>query len=451
MKYLYILAYHFIMAGFAVGAVRYRAVDLSELAVQSGSDIIPSVGYCINDNGMVAGHGMPVASGASSKPFVYSSQTGAFVNIGNLAGSFVDGKGGNGYSINSSGIVVGRVSVSDGTWQYRPFLFKDTNENGVVDSGENHNLGVEDGHGYGWAFSINDNNQVVGFSNNSSMGGWVWTDLNGNLEYDEGEKQYFPDKDVVAINNYSVIGLNSSAGAFISCDENMNGVYEETEIQQLPLPQGYVDSQYGCNVTIDEISIERINNSGALCGAAENMWGKANGFYWHDSDDDGVVETDEYVVFGSLGKHTHVRDMNDKSKIVGGTYEFGQNRAAFVWDQEHGMKNLNELVDDVSSDLEELCFSQAEGINNRGEIVVSGWYDLDGNGKKSGTDLEHVFVLRPYLPGDITQDSLVDMKDISVFVADYAEYDMRSDVDDDGDVDLEDLMFIAKNWLETID
>jgi hypothetical protein len=68
-------------------AVRYRVTDLSALA--AGSEIIPSVGYGINDQGDVAGHGMPTAEGSTSKPFVYKAAAGAFINLGNLAGDFL--------------------------------------------------------------------------------------------------------------------------------------------------------------------------------------------------------------------------------------------------------------------------------------------------------------------------------------------------------------------------
>ena len=110
---------------------KYHVTDLSALA--EGSAIVPSTGYAINNAGQITGHGMPTAAGSTSKVFLYDPVNG-FINVGNLNGNFVEGNGGNGYSINQQGVIVGRNCISDTVWAYRPFFFFFYKSKCVLDS-----------------------------------------------------------------------------------------------------------------------------------------------------------------------------------------------------------------------------------------------------------------------------------------------------------------------------
>ena len=66
------------------------------------------------------------------------------------------------------------------------------------------------------------------------------------------------------------------------------------------------------------------------------------------------------------------RSLNDCGAIVGSFGKFSDASKAFIWDQPHGLKDLNDLVASATGWKLEV----AAGINNRGEIV--GWGDYKG-------------------------------------------------------------------------
>ncbi len=449
MKTFFSITVFTVLFSIAEAEVRYHVTDLTALA--TGSDIAPSVGYCINNNGDVAGHGRPTQPNSTSKPFLYDATTGTFINLGNLAGNFLEGKGGNGYGINNAGLVVGRNSMTNSSWNYRPFLFTDSNHNSTVDSGEMVNLTIDLQYGYGWAEAINNSGQVVGFSRdtNDDYHGWVWTDTDGNNIPDSEEIQYFAGYFPNSINDAGDMVLNMGINGYLWSDSNENGLYDPNELQLMPMPTGYFDETLQYHVTIHELSPVTVSNSKTVCGAAENYFGKANGFFWQDSNGNGEVESQEYTVFGSALKYTHVRAMNNKSQIVGGTYEYSNNREAYLWTFSEGMVNLNSAADPYVGSIGPRYFSQAEGINDNGQIVTSGWYDFNGDGKRTTADPEHVFILTPYLTGDITGDKKVSLNDFSTlsrFYGQAASMHPAADLDGSGQIDLGDLLVMVEDW-----
>jgi hypothetical protein len=426
---------------------KYHVTDLSALA--EGSAIVPSTGYAINNAGQITGHGMPTAAGSTSKVFLYDPVNG-FINVGNLNGNFVEGNGGNGYSINQQGVIVGRNCISDTVWAYRPFLFYDANANGVVDVGEHQNLGTEPGYGTGVANDINDFNQVVGYISDETATtvGWVWTDANANLQFDTGEKQYFGAWLPNSINNVGQIVLSNGTQCMLWDDLNSDGVYDVSEQQMFGLPATYPSFGTGY-----------INNSGAVCGAIKNGNAKTNAFYWEDSNSDGIIGVSEYTIFGALATNTFVRSFNDQGQAVGGTFDFNSaQRTGYVWSKDKGMENLNTLTDFTDAVLGRALFSQAEGINHLGVITATGWYDTDEDGRKDSAEAERVFVLTPYSAGDITTDGLVNLEDFSDLAEQYGRSDCAAgnehcggaDIGQNGSVGLDDVAVIAEKWLTTI-
>ncbi len=434
------------IAAWATAYARYYVVDLSDSA--AGSAIIPSVGYGINDAGMITGHGQPTADNSTSKVFFYNPATGNFINAGNLAGNFVEGNGGNGYSINQQGVIVGRNSISDTSWAYRPFLFHDVNLNGAADSGEMQNLGPEVEYVSGVANDINDSNQVVGYSTDaySVTDGWVWTDSDHDLSYDAGEKQYFEALTPMSINNAGQIVLTGSGQSILWNDSNSDGIYAEGEKQILPVPGGY-----------SSISSTLINENGNISGSVKNINNKTNGFYWKDTNQDNIIDAEEYVLFGAAMTNTFVRAMNNQGQLVGGTLDYGSQRVAYIWTREQGMTNLNDLAAYTHATLGPASFSQAEAINNHGIIVTSGWFDINHDGKKGAADIEHVFVLIPISSGDIDKDGSVDLDDFELLAAQFGRGDCSSgnafcdgaDITQNGMVNLDDFTSIVEDWLTT--
>ncbi|HML75696.1 MAG TPA: hypothetical protein PKB02_14500 [Anaerohalosphaeraceae bacterium] len=434
------------IAAWATAYARYHVVDLSDLA--AGSTIIPSVGYGINDAGMITGHGQPTADGSTSKVFFYNPAAGIFTNAGNLAGNFVEGNGGNGYSINQQGVIVGRNSISNTSWLYRPFLFYDANGNGIADSGEMQNLGPEADFTSGVANDINDSNQVVAYSTdtNSATVGWVWTDRDHDLQYDEGEKQYFSGMTPMSINNSGQIVLTGSGQSFLWNDPDGDGVYLESDKQTLPVPATY-----------QSISSTLINEHGGISGSVRNINSKTNGLYWEDTNQDGVVDAEEYTLFGAAMTNTFVRTMNNHGQLAGGTLDYGSQRVAYIWTKEQGMVNLNDVAAYTHATLGPASFSQAEAINNQGVIVSTGWFDINHDGKKGSSDPEHVFVLIPISSGDIDMDGSVDLDDFELLSAQFGRVDCSSgnafcdgaDITQNGTVNLDDFTPIVEDWLIT--
>jgi hypothetical protein len=433
------------IAGWAAAYTRYQVLDLTDMG--NGSPIVPAYGYAINDAGQITGHGTPTVSGATSKVYLYNSVTGVFINVGNLLGNFVEGYGGNGYSINQQGIIVGRNSISNTSYDYRPFLFYDANSNGLVDPNELQNLGIEAGDDYGIANDINDRNQVVGYGVdlNDVWNGWVWTDGDQDLQYDAGEKQYFNGRVAMSINNSGQIVMTGSSQTILWGDPNEDGIYSEDEKQTLPLPSGYLS-----------ISGTLINNPGAIGGSVKNGNSKTNLLYWNDDDQDGVVEEQEYTIVGSMLWNTFARAMNNQGEIVGGTYELiNIQRMAYIWTREEGMANLNDLAGYTDATLGPAIFSQAEAINDRGIILTNGFFDLNHDGKRSGSEPEHAFVLIPCW--DISMDCVVNLEDFNILMEHYGFTDCtsentycdRTDLSQDGQVSLDDLAQLAEDWLMT--
>jgi hypothetical protein len=433
----------------AFGSIRYHAADLTKVAGDSCAPIIPVTPYGINDSGMITGMGYP-PDNINAKPFLYNPATGVFINVGNLAGDFNNnGYGGTGYAINNLGFITGRDSDSNTSWAYKAFIFGDVNNNGVVDSGELINLNPDGGINVG--DGINIHNQVIGYNQTSTpTTGWVWTDFNGNYQYDNGERQSFGTLVPNSINDSHQIVLYGGGQSILWNDSNGNGIYENGEQQTMPKPAGY-----------SGMSAQHIKNSGNICGNVTNSsTSKSQAFYWTDNNHNGLVEVNEYTIFGTTQRNTYTRAMNNRSEIVGGTFEWdpaNTTRAAYVWRAADGMVNLNDATDkyyEADPNWGAVWFSQAEGINNNGVIVTAGLYNTyDSNGI-----IHHgmaVYVLTPYMPGDIDGSGRVNFKDYNILATNYGNtncsqsngYCSGADLNTNGKVDFADIELLTENWL----
>ena len=98
---------------------------------------------------------------------------------------------------------------------------------------------------------------------------------------------------------------------------------------------------------------------------------------------------EEITIFGDAFQNTFVCGMNDAGEIVGGSYHWrdqpdkGRSRRAYIWDADGGIRDLNELIPEYSIEgYGPFLLTQADGINNSGQIVVTGWFDTDENGTR---------------------------------------------------------------------
>ena len=98
----------------------------------------------------------------------------------------------------------------------------------------------------------------------------------------------------------------------------------------------------------------------------------------------------DYIPGGSFGGgFSCARGINDKGEIVGNSITNIGGEAAFIWDKNNGMRNLNDFLP-AGSQWTELV--QATGINNDGQIVGIGYVDSDGDGQG---DAAHGFLATP--------------------------------------------------------
>jgi hypothetical protein len=458
MKFYIFLLFTALCVSLVYADQLYTVLNISDIA--QDSEIVPLTGTCINNSCDVSGHGMPTAEGSRAKPFMYVHEKNALINLGNLNGNFTDGYGGNGYAINNAGYITGRNSMVDYAFDYGSFLYADLNGNAAVNAGEMIVIDSEDTAVGG--VGINENNQIIGISSDPVFGGWLWTDSNENMAADAGEKVYFQEFFPNGINDNGDMAMVNGSESWIWVDADQSGTYEESEKQMMPVPvEGYFDETVQMQITIDEISARYINNSGGVCGAAKNFLGKTNVFYWEDANENGIVEKNEYYLFGTALTTTHVRNMNNHGHLVGSSYiwptpQFSQSqRNAFIWTKEDGPLNINDLVSYEHPVYGPVWFTQAEGINDYGQIVCNGWFDTDGDGRKGTNDAEHVFIISPVVQGDITDDIKVDNLDVSVFAAEFGRNDCSevnnycngADFDKNASVNIADLIILSENWL----
>jgi probable HAF family extracellular repeat protein len=425
----------------------YTVTNLRELAGPDGNGIIkPFVGYDINDHGQVVGYGYtsnyPEDNTWCGRPFFYDPATGHIVNLGDMDGN-VDaftGGSGNAYGIDNDGWVTGRNGDNIAKYNYHSFLWKDVNANGVTDPGEMRDLGVTPGYDTSEGWSMNNVGQVIGTDGRVSPASYthyVWTDLDGDHAYDVGERTEYPSIWPVTLNDNGDGAMNSSAGDIYRwIDANNDDVADPAELTVIPNQAGGTDQ-----------SAKGMNSSGQVMGTMRNAWDASRGFLWTDTNEDNVADSSEIELFGSIFANTFPRSMNNAGQIVGGTYTYGSDRHAFLWDSENGMVDLNNMIDYSVDGMGELTLSQAEGINELGQIVVTGEFSSITHFKQKN----FTFVLTPLPGGDATRDGGVDVGDLGILAGNWGTDDGsatwdQGDFTGDGNVDVGDLGVLAGNW-----
>ena len=293
--------------------------------------------------------------------------------------------------------------------------------------------------------------QVVGYDVNYDTDietGWVWTDLNGNGASDPGEKTLLPGVSPSEINDAGqIVGAFPDGGGRWT-DANSDGVIDAGEVAIVP------NDMYPSKPA----SPEAVNASGQVTGVLTNGYGKKQAFLWTDADSDNTVDSEELTVFGDAFQNTFVCGMNDAGDIVGGSYNWrgqpdkGTSRRAYIWDADGGIRDLNELIPEYSIEgYGPFLLTQAEGINNSGQMVVSGWFDTDENGTRGSDEPEHVMVLTPRIAGDLSLDGVVSSADLDLVRANWGTQVEPGSLEDgdasgDGEVNSADLDLVRSTW-----
>ncbi|MDX6557960.1 MAG: hypothetical protein QOF72_1009, partial [Blastocatellia bacterium] len=217
----------------------------------TGTNALP---IAISDAGRIVGYSEltpqgPNGSFTGQVHGFFSDNGGVLKEIGTLGGSSSQA-----WDVNDNGAVVGQAQ--DGSGQVRPFLWRDSNNDGFWQANEMIDLRAIAGTTFGRGFSVSNNNIVVGNSTDGATGfvlATMWKDDNGNGIGDPGELR--------ALGNLG--GTNANAS-------------------------GVNDNGYVCGTS-------------EIAGLASNGLLMQRGFIWHDDNGNGVSDPGEMKSLGTLG------------------------------------------------------------------------------------------------------------------------------------------------------
>jgi probable HAF family extracellular repeat protein len=140
----------------------------------------------------------------------------------------------------------------------------------------------------------------------------------------------------------------------------------------------------------------------------------------------------------------------DGSKVVGasmiegpvGPFGGGSKPRAFLWDSQHGMRDLQVLLTtEFGIDLSGWDLREARGISADGRVIAGTGRHPDGT-----TEAWIVRLNPPPCPGDLNHDGSIGLGDLTLLLSHFgapggATAD-QGDLDGDGDVDLQDLTIL---------
>jgi probable HAF family extracellular repeat protein len=322
-----------------------QTYKVTDLGIHPGDDV--SAGSALNDCGQVVGF-----SGYSlERGFLWSSGEG-MSDLPPLAGNFSDAAG-----VNDDGAVAGFSSIDN----------NQTNHAVVWIEGKARDLGTLPGGTDSEADAINGAGKVVGGSNSggTSTHAVLWSKGGGiqDLGVLPGGGDY---SRAHGINRFGhVVGESSTVGSTI----HGFSWSKAQGMQDLgPLPSGHFSYATG------------INNRGQIVGASDG------------GSRCPIIACERAVLWTPTGIHglgtlrnsysSRAYGINSAGQVVGfSLFRPSLVSHAFVWSQDEGMQDLNDLIDSDSGWTLEFAFA----INDRGQIT--------GGGKLQGN--EHAFLLTP--------------------------------------------------------
>lgn len=336
-----ILAALFVAQNMVIAAAPvFRLTDLGAINTSS------STAYSINDYGQVAGKTSGENIAFLWTPTVANGINGTMIRLPAIVET---GTPSQAYGINNYGQVVGI------TQNFSAFLWTPNSPNST--SGSTIGIGEVSA---ARAYAINTSGQVVvgtGSGAHQVAGLWSPTSANGQTG---------------SISNFD---LGSSARFGI----NHRGQVANGQFIWTPLTD---NGSTGSVLNLVESSIwaqsYAINTSGNAVGGGAGVNGQ-DAVLWKAKDSTGS----NYLLM-NLGRlidgHAEAFGLNDRDEVVGVSKSgrsITRDAVAFLWDQDHGMMDLNTLLDSSNENWKLLS---AQDINNVGQIVGFGLYDLDGTG-----------------------------------------------------------------------
>jgi len=381
------------------GEVLYYVTDLGDLP--GGAECCYP--FAVNERAQATGYSCRDYN--RPEAFLWDPADG-MIGLGDLPGGPFNSEG---QAINELGHVAG---YGRGELAIEAFLW--TPEAGMLGLGD-----LPGGNYFSMAYGINDLDQVVGYSRSGAGGGnmaeaFVWdraSAMTGLGDLPGGSRVSV----AFDINNATqVVGWSSSA---------LRGVEAflwdaEQGMRCLGTISGgdYADTAYA------------INDLGQIVGLA------ASGQAFLYDPEDGLI---------GLGKlkpndfTDHAYGVNDLTQVVGLAIDHDGDGEAFVWDAEHGMRELDQLIA-AGADPDQIGLFWASGINNAGQIVAK--TNVTGDG----------WLLTPFVLGDMNCDDVVDRADLPALllhVLDPNEYEQTypdcpgrwaGDINQDATVDFAD-------------
>lgn len=150
-----------------------------------------------------------------------------------------------------------------------------------------------------------------------------------------------------------------------------NGVVAGSAFDSRGRDNGFIwDSEKGLtsfsNLGGDSLNVTAINCLSQVVGAAHNKKEQLRAFFY--DEELGLIN------LGTLKGHnrSEAYAINDHSRVVGISYVYGVDKeSAFIWDKEHGMRNLSLLI---PREAGWKCLERADQINPEGYIIGKGTY-----------------------------------------------------------------------------
>jgi len=381
------------IAGPAWGQCMYEVAELADWDCPFGQTVVP---LAVNDEGVVVGyHGPCFGDGYYACMWPEPDELLTF----DFEGTCVDGRA---YDVNSQGTVAGYVDIDgdDVGW----IVFK-------YDGSEFTFLGHPEHASRSRAFAINEKGAVVGCSTAIDwLRATLWRD---GVILDLGQ-----DLPGVASEALDLNEREEVVGYFFDYLPGLDGrafLWADGDVTDLgPIPGGYTSEA------------RAINNRGEITGygRVETRGGRdseAHVFRWADG-----MMTDLNV--GTEWVWAKPFDINDLGQIVGYGY-YGVKAVGFLW--QHGeFHDLNDLVPP-----HEVKITDTYGINNLGQIVG-----------KRGKAVLLTPIDRPQ--GDADCDCKVGVTDLIFLLSEWLKTDSLADLNEDGIVDVLDLLIVLGDWSE---
>ena len=270
----------------------------------------------------------------------------------------------------------------------------------------------------GWAFAINDEGMIVGWSR---VGG-DWHAFIGDVtgwQIDIGANWPGEDSCATAINEEGIV-VGWVQVSDVMCEPRDSFMWDDGEITlfwQFPPPESYHYIPWDINEACSVVGEKR---HGWYMGCAAYDY---QAWHWHAGE--GVILPNPHP---ECPFHAALA-INDAGDAVGWAVQwFGEYHCAALW-RDGIAYDLNDLVDPESP------------------WHIEAAYDIDSRGRILAYEYPHPLLLLPIKPGDIDEDGDVDTQDLLALLAAWGECEgCPEDIDGNGVVNTADLLTLLGNW-----